>query len=93
MRVETAPHPIPPHAVLRFDLAWGEGGPGCVVSWVEHCRSHAAQTVDIWDRDQRRGDIRDRRFKTPPGRLAGIFHGLWCILQDGIEVETICRLD
>jgi hypothetical protein len=25
--------------------------------------------------------------------LAGIFHGLWCILQDGIEFEPICRLN
>jgi DMSO/TMAO reductase YedYZ molybdopterin-dependent catalytic subunit len=25
--------------------------------------------------------------------LAVIFHGLWCILQDGIEFEPICRLN
>jgi hypothetical protein len=27
-----------------------------------------------------------------PTLLAGIFHGPWYILQDGIEFEPICRL-
>jgi hypothetical protein len=31
--------------------------------------------------------------KSPLGNLAGIFHGLWCILQDGNEFEPICRLN
>jgi hypothetical protein len=45
---------------LQFDLAWGEGRLDCVVGGVEHCGSHAAHTVDIWNRDQRRCDMRDQ---------------------------------
>jgi hypothetical protein len=38
MRIDTAPHPnpLPMQYKFQFDVAWGEGGLGCVVGWVEH---------------------------------------------------------